>query len=61
VPYFRLLLDEDGIRYQKIYGLFDTITRVMGTADTWQSDATPNRPASWNPKQQRGSPSSLRG
>jgi len=46
VPYFRLrLADGAGHRFQKIYGLFDTITRVVGSADTWQSDAMPNEPA----------------
>jgi hypothetical protein len=60
VPHFRLRLEDDGVKYQKIYGLFDTITRVMGTADTWRSDAMPKRPAPWNPKQQRGSLTSMR-
>ncbi len=36
VPYFRLrLMDDEGSRGQKLYGLFDTITRVTGVADTW--------------------------
>ena len=47
VPRFRLrLVDDDGTKYQKIYGLFETITRVMGTVEAWQTDATPERPAS---------------
>jgi hypothetical protein len=46
MPYFRLrLMDSDGSKYQKVYGLFDTITRVMGTVGGWQSDAMPERPA----------------
>jgi hypothetical protein len=46
VPYFRLrLVDSDGAKYQKVYGLFDTITHFMGTVDGWQSDAMPERPA----------------
>ncbi len=47
VPYFRLrLVNSDGAKYQKVYGLFDTITRLMGTVDGWESDAVPERPAS---------------
>lgn len=46
IPYFRLrLVDSNGAKYQKVYALFDTITRVMGTVDGWQSDAMPERPA----------------
>jgi len=46
VPYFRLrLVDSNGAKYQKVYALFDTITRVIGTVDGWQSDAMPERPA----------------
>jgi len=45
VPSFRLrLVDEAGNKYQEILGLFDTITRHTGTADTWQSDAMPEPP-----------------
>jgi len=41
-PYFRLrLVDADGRRYQKVYGLFDTITRAVGTVDGWDSGAMP--------------------
>lgn len=41
-PYFRLrLADENGHRYQKIYGLFDTIVKNVGTVDGWESDAMP--------------------
>ncbi len=47
VPHFRLrLVDSNGAKYQKVYALFDTITRVMGTVDGWQSDALPERPSS---------------
>lgn len=46
VPYFRLrLIDQDGRKFQKVYGLFDTITRPLGTVDGWESDALPVRPA----------------
>lgn len=44
--YFRLrLVDEDGHRYQKVYGLFDTIVHAVGTVDGWDSTAMPSRPA----------------
>ncbi len=46
VPYFRLrLVDDEGHKFQKVYGLFDTITRVIGTVPGWTSDAMP-QPAS---------------
>jgi uncharacterized protein YgiM (DUF1202 family) len=51
VPYFRLrLMDEDGNKYQLVYGLFDTITRPMGTAEGWSSDALPERLPSRRPR-----------
>jgi len=41
-PYFRLrLTDENGHRYQKIYGLFDTVAKNVGRVDGWESDAMP--------------------
>ena len=47
VPSFRLrLVDDKGAKYQKVYALYDTITRVIGTVDGWQSDAMPERSAS---------------
>jgi hypothetical protein len=61
MPYFRLLLKDDGIKYQKIYGLFHTITRVMGTADTWQGDAMPEQPASRGQKRRARSPGGVGG
>jgi Bacterial SH3 domain len=43
-PYFRLrLIDQDSHRYQKVYGLFDTITRSVGTVEGWDSNAVPTR------------------
>jgi hypothetical protein len=43
-PYFRLrLIDENNHKYQKVYGLFDTITRSIGTVDGWDSNAMPTR------------------
>jgi hypothetical protein len=43
-PYFRLrLTDDEGHRYQKIYGMFDTIVSLIGTVDGWTSDAIPSR------------------
>jgi hypothetical protein len=42
IPYFRLrLVDDEGHRYQKVYGLFDTIVRPMGTVDGWISNDMP--------------------
>jgi hypothetical protein len=42
VPYFRLrLVDEDGNHFQKVYGLFDTIVKTIGTVPGWESDAMP--------------------
>ncbi len=42
VPYFRLrLTDDKGEKFQKVYGLFDTITRSVGTVPGWDSDAMP--------------------
>ena len=47
VPSFRLrLVGSNGAKYQKVYALFDTTTRVVGTVDGWGSDAMPERPAS---------------
>jgi hypothetical protein len=41
-PYFRLRLkDDQGQKYQKVYRLFDTITRTVGTVPGWESDALP--------------------
>jgi hypothetical protein len=49
-PYFRLcLVDEDNHRYQKVYGLFDTIVSDVGTVDGWDSDAMPV----WVPRKER--------
>jgi len=45
LPGFRLrLVDSSGTKYQKVYALFDTITRALGTVAGWQSDATPKPP-----------------
>jgi hypothetical protein len=42
VHYFRLRLkDDEGKEYQKVYRLFDTVTRVVGTVPGWESDAMP--------------------
>jgi hypothetical protein len=62
VPYFRLrLVNNEGNKFQKIYGLFDTITRVMGAADTWQSDAMPNNQRRTLDSRQSRTPSSSAG
>ncbi|HMD84247.1 MAG TPA: SH3 domain-containing protein [Terriglobia bacterium] len=45
VHYFRLrLVGDQGQKYQKVYGLFDTITRAVGTVPGWESDAMPASP-----------------
>ncbi|HLI29630.1 MAG TPA: hypothetical protein VKV79_00860, partial [Terriglobia bacterium] len=42
VPYFRLrLVDDTGRKFQKVYGLFDTIVRPIGTVGGWTSNAMP--------------------
>lgn len=47
VPYFRLrLIDDNGQKIQKVYGMFDTIVRPLGTVDGWESDAMPEPPPS---------------
>jgi hypothetical protein len=47
VPYFRLrLIDDQGQKFQKVYGLFDTLTHVVGTVPGWESDAMPEAPPS---------------
>jgi hypothetical protein len=41
-PRFRLrLVDGEGEKYQRVYGLFDTIVRPIGTVKGWESEATP--------------------
>jgi hypothetical protein len=37
-------MDGEGNKYQKVYGLFDTITRSVGTVAGWESDAMPASP-----------------
>jgi hypothetical protein len=45
-PYFRLhLVGSDGRKFQKVYGLFDTIVRPLGTVEGWDSEALPERQA----------------
>jgi hypothetical protein len=47
VPYFRLnMVDEDGNKIQKVYGLLNTITRPLGFVAGWESNAMPTRPPS---------------
>lgn len=44
-PYFRLrLVDEEGEKYQKVYGLFTTIVRPLGTVKGWESEEMPAAP-----------------
>lgn len=43
IPYFRLRIkDDQGEECQKVYGLFDTITRTVGTVPGWESNAMPD-------------------
>ena len=45
VPVFRLrLMDQNGRKLQKVYGLLGTVVRVLGTVDGWESDALPSAP-----------------
>ena len=54
VHYFRLrLMDDQGQKYQKVYGLFDTITRMVGTVPGWQSDEMPASPEHHHPQRSR--------
>lgn len=42
LPSFRLhLTNDEGHRFQKVYGLYDTITRPIGIVDGWESEAMP--------------------
>jgi len=54
VPYFRLnLVDTDGNKIQKVYGLFDTIARPLGFVEGWESNAMPTRPPLPRPRRHR--------
>ena len=45
IPHFRLrLMDDQGRKFQKVYALFDTKTRALGTVPGWESDAMPTSP-----------------
>ncbi|MGH9435825.1 MAG: hypothetical protein ACRD06_07475 [Terriglobia bacterium] len=45
VPYFRLrLVDDQGGKFQKVYGLYDTIVRPLGMVEGWDSTAMPLPP-----------------
>ena len=42
VHYFRIrVMDAQGQKFQKVYGLFDTITRMVGTVPGWESEEMP--------------------
>jgi len=42
VPYFRLrVVDEDGNAVQRVYGLFNTQTRLLGLVPGWETNALP--------------------
>ena len=54
VPYFRLnLVDEDGNKVQKVYGLFNTKTRPLGFVEGWESNAMPTGSPSRRGRRQR--------
>jgi SH3 domain-containing protein len=54
VPYFRLrLIDDSGQKIQKVYGMFDTIVRPIGTVDGWESNTMPERPPSESKRKKR--------
>ncbi|HEV2178553.1 MAG TPA: SH3 domain-containing protein [Terriglobia bacterium] len=56
---FRLrLVDSGGHRFQKVYGMFDTIVRPLGTVDGWESQAMPEPAA---PARRRGARRRRRG
>jgi hypothetical protein len=47
IPHFRLrLVDKEGRKFQRVYRMFDTIVRPVGTVEGWESDAMPTLPAS---------------
>ena len=42
VPHFRLqVVDGEGNKVQRVYGLFDTETRLLGAVPGWGTDAMP--------------------
>jgi uncharacterized protein YgiM (DUF1202 family) len=44
-PYFRLrLIDEEGDKYEEVYGLFDTLVFRLGRVQGWDSEALPEPP-----------------
>lgn len=46
IPHFRLrLMDEEARKFQRIYGMFNTIVRPIGIVEGWESQAMPARPA----------------
>ncbi len=60
-PYFRLrLIDDDGQRYQEVYGLFDTIVRPVGRVEGWDSDAMPEPPPPRERHEERSRPGARR-
>jgi len=53
-PNFRLnLVDKEGEKVQKVYCLYDTITRPLGFVEGWESNATPTRAPSERARQRR--------
>ncbi len=61
MPYFRLrLMDTEGRKVQKIYGLFDTVPRRLGTVEGWESNAMPAGQVSERKQIHRGRPAQAR-
>jgi hypothetical protein len=54
VPYFRLrLVDKNAAKIQKVYGLFNTITRPLGIVEGWESNAMPTQSPSRGRRRRR--------
>jgi hypothetical protein len=54
VPCFRLhLVDKDANKIQKVYGLFNTITRPLGIVEGWESNAMPTPSSSRRGRRRR--------
>ncbi len=62
LPYFRLrLVDRNGGKFQKVYGMFGSIVRPLGTVDGWESEAMPARPITKFRRSRRAAGRSRRG
>lgn len=55
-PHFRLrVVDRNGRKFQRVYRMFDTIARLLGTVEGWESQAmpAPRTPAARAPARDR--------